>query len=399
MLSGSAPMLNILAQCRTPAHFLYLLTFAMGFAFGVWMTVFNNFAVQNVGLNGVHIGILQSWREVPGFMSFAVVWILLLITEQRLALVSLLVMSIGVSVTGYLDRFTGLLITTMLMSIGFHYYETMRQSLSLQWFSPTETPVKMGNLVAISSAAALLSYGWCWTAMGLGALTIAQVLLVAGVVALLITIAAVLLFPAYTGTVSQNKKLVFRKRYMLYYCLTFMGGARRQIFFVFAALLLVEKFGFSVQDIALVFIVNGSVNMWFAPKIGRWVVRFGERNCLIAEYIGLVLVFSAYAYVPWMPVVVVLYVLDNVLFSMAIAQHSYLKKIANPADMASTAGVAFTINHIAAVILPATLGLVWVWNPLLVFVIGAAMAMVSLYLALWVPKQPQFGKEWQSPHI
>ena len=384
---------------RTPARVLYLMTFAMSFAFGVWMALFNNFAVDVANLNGAHIGVLQSWREVPGFLAFAVVWVLLIMTEQRLALLSLLMLGVGVALTGYMPSFSGLLITTMLMSLGFHYYETIRQSLALQWFSKAEAPVKMGNLVAVSSAAALLAYAWTWLAIEVFALDLAQTMLVGGAVTIVMAVMAAVLFPTYTGGVEQNKRLVFRKRYMLYYALTFMGGARRQIFFVFAALLLVQKFNFSAQDIALVFLLNGAINMWVAPKIGKFVAKFGERTSLILEYVGLILVFSAYGWVDSAPAAVALYVLDNILFAMAIAQSSYIKKIADPADLASTAGVSFTINHIAAVILPALLGVLWLWSPLAVFLSGAAMACVSLYLALWVPKYPDVGNEWQRPAL
>ena len=384
---------------RTPARVLYLMTFAMSFAFGVWMALFNNFAIDVANLNGAHIGVLQSWREVPGFLAFAVVWVLLIMTEQRLALLSLLLLGVGVALTGYMPSFSGLLITTMLMSVGFHYYETIRQSLALQWFSKAEAPVIMGNLVAVSSAAALLSYAWTWLAIEILVLDLAQTMLVGGVVTIILAAIAAAMFPTYTGGVEQNKRLVFRKRYMLYYALTFMGGARRQIFFVFAALLLVQKFNFSAQDIALVFLLNGAINMWVAPKIGKFVAKFGERTSLILEYVGLILVFSAYGWVDSAPAAVGLYVLDNILFAMAIAQSSYIKKIADPADMASTAGVSFTINHIAAVILPALLGVLWLWSPLAVFLSGAAMACVSLYLALWVPKHPDEGNEWQRPAL
>ena len=125
-----------------------------------------------------------------------------------------------------------------------------------------------------------------------------------------------------------------------------MGGARRQIFVVFAALLLVEKFAFGAEDIALVFILNGVIKMVLAPKIGHLIVRFGERTCLLVEYVGLVLVFSAYAFtayaaVAWLPVVIALYVIDNIFFSLSIAQMSYFKKIADPQDVAATAGCGF----------------------------------------------------------
>jgi hypothetical protein len=88
-----------------------------------------------------------------------------------------------------------------------------------------------------------------------------------------------------------------------------------------------------------------------------------------------------------------LYILDHIFFSMAIALKSYLKKIADPADIASTAGVSFSINHIAAVVLPIALGLVWIYSPALVFIVGAGIAMMSLVLSQMVPSQPEQGRE------
>jgi hypothetical protein len=78
---------------------------------------------------------------------------------------------------------------------------------------------------------------------------------------------------------------------------------------------------------------------------------------------------------------------------MAIAIKTYFQKIADPADIASTAGISFTINHIAAVVLPAALGLVWVFNHSAVFVIGALIALCSLLLAQLIPDAPDTGNE------
>ena len=80
-----------------------------------------------------------------------------------------------------------------------------------------------------------------------------------------------------------------------------------------------------------------------------------------------------------------------------LPKKTYFQKIADPADMASTAGVAFTINHIAAVVLPALMGLLWLVSPPLVFIVGAMMAVISLLLARWVPTNPASGTEWQNP--
>jgi predicted MFS family arabinose efflux permease len=184
-----------------------------------------------------------------------------------------------------------------------------------------------------------------------------------------------------------------RKRYWLYYALTFMGGARRQIFVVFAGFLMVEKFGYSVSDIAALYLINHLFNWLFAAKIGALVGRIGERRALTFEYLGLICVFTAYAFVNDANWAAGLYVLDHLFFSLAIAIKTYFQKIADPRDMASTAGVAFTINHVAAVVIPALFGLVWLVSPMAVFLMGTGMAVVSLVLARNIPTLPKEGNE------
>ena len=386
-----------LGKARSPIGLLKLMTFAMPFSFGVWMALFNNFAIEQGGLNGAHIGVLQSWREVPGFLAFGAVFLLAIIAEQRLAIWSLIMLGVGTALTGWLPSFSGLLVTTMLMSVGFHYYETMKQSLALQWFSKEEAPVELGRLISIGAASSLLAYGWVWAALQVFHLPVAWVYVFGGGVTITVALIALVVFPQYTSKVPQTKKLILRKRYSLYYALVFMGGGRRQIFVVFAALMMVERFGFGADEVALMFLVNGLLSMWLAPKIGGLVARWGEKRALTVEYIGLILVFLAYSVVEWAPLAVLLYLLDHVLFAMAIAQKTYFQKIADPADMASTAGVSFTINHIAAVVLPALMGLLWLVSPSWVFILGALMAAISLMLARWVPSKPTSGKEWQNP--
>lgn len=354
----------------------------------------NNFAVEVLSFTGREIGIQQSIREIPGFLSFAAVFLLLLGREQTWAYISLLVLGGAAAVTGMFPSFTGFLITTFISSIGFHYYETMHQSLSLQWLPKKTAPATMGKILAVGSVAQLATFGFVFIAGAWLALSYENIFLVTG----LLTCAAVALmwiaFPVFKEGVPQRTKLVLRKRYGLYYALTFMGGARRQIFMVFAAFMMVEKFGFDLHEVAALAIANGLMTMFLAPVIGRWIVRFGERNMLTVEYIGLVLVFTAYAFVPSWEIAVLLYLLDHAFFAIAISMKTYFQKIADPADIAPTAGVAFTINHIAAVFIPVVFGLIWLWSPAAVFLAGAGMAFVSLILARMVPAKPDQGNEF-----
>jgi hypothetical protein len=391
-----------LAALRTrlahkPEHFLILLSVAAAFAFAVWMALLNNFAIEQAGFTGREIGILQSLREIPGFLAFTTVFVLLVLREQSFAVLSVALLGAGVALAGFMPSEYGLYFTTVLMSVGFHYLYTVQQSLTLQWIEKERAPEVMGQLSAASSIASLAAFAGVWAGMQFLGFGYVGLYAAAGGMAVLLALAAAALFPAFPQKVSQRKHLLMRRRYWLYYALTFMSGARRQIFVVFAGFLMVEKFGFSAANIALLFFFNHLMNAWLAPKVGRWITRFGERAALTVEYAGLVLIFVAYAFVATAWVAVVLYLLDHLLFAMAIAIRSYFQKIADPSDIASTAGVAFTINHIAAVAIPAVFGLVWLYSPSVVFLAGAAMAGVSLVLARLVPDHPAEGREVRGP--
>jgi hypothetical protein len=382
-----------IALKKKPEHFLLLLSVAMMLSFSVWQALLNNFAIEQAAFTGREIGILQSLREVPGFLAFTTVLVLLILREQAFAVLSVALLGAGVALTGFLPTEYGLYFTTVLMSIGFHYYYTLQQSLTLQWVETERAPEFMGRLSSAASIAALVAFASVWAGMEWLGVTYRALYLLAGGAAVVVAVFAWLWFPAFSHAVPQHKHLLMRKRYWLYYALTFMSGARRQIFVVFAGFLMVEKFGFSAANIALLFLANHMVNAWAAPRIGRWIGKVGERSALTLEYIGLVIIFTAYAFVQSAAVAAVLYVLDHLLFAMAIAIRSYFQKIADPADIASTASVSFTINHIAAVIIPVLFGLVWLHSPAIVFLAGAGMALVSLLLARLVPQNPGRGRE------
>ena len=379
---------------QTPAALLMAMAAAMQIAFAAWMLMTNNFAYEVLSFTGREIGIQQSVREIPGFLSFAAVFLLFLAREQTLAYLSLILLGGAAAVTGYFPSFTGFLITTFISSLGFHYYETMHQSLSLQWLPKKTAPAIMGKILAIGSISQLVSFAFVFAAWLWLGLHFTSIFLVTGIVTVIAAFAMWLMFPAFKDGTPQHKKLILRKRYWLYYALTFMGGARRQIFMVFAIFMMVERFGFELHHVAMLAFANGAINIFFAPLVGKWIVRFGERTVLTWEYIGLVLIFAAYAFVPNWWAATILYFLDHALFSIAIAMKTYFQKIADPADIAPTAGVAFTINHIAAVFIPVLFGLIWLWSPTAVFLAGAGMAFLSLILARMVPTLPEAGNEF-----
>lgn len=377
----------------SPLVFLMALAFVNWLGFASWQALLNNFAKEAAGFDGFQIGVLQSVREIPGFLAFTAVFLFMIMREQILAYVSLLVLGVGIAMTGYLPSFWGLLLTTTIMSIGFHYFETANQALSLQLLSKKEAPAGLGRIHAASAGAQLVAYGGIAGVYFLMEPSFELLFLAAGGATIALALLAMATFRRFQGSVVQNKGIILRSRYWLYYALTFLSGARRQLFMAFGAFLLVERFGYDVAALAKLLFLTCAINMVAAPFMGRMIARFGERATIILENVMLVIVFLGYAFTGSALVAGALFVLDGVFYTLTIAQRTYFQKIADPADIAPTASVAFTINHIAAVAMPVTFGVIWMSDPSRVFLIGAGIALVSLSLAFLVPRNPRPGRE------
>ncbi|RLJ99007.1 MFS transporter [Ruegeria conchae] len=382
---------------RRPMTLLFVMALTMPIAFNAWSALLNNFVIEAANFDGADIGLLHTVREIPGFLAVGVIAVIIFIREQVLAMISLMMLGAATAVTAWFPSLGGLLFVTLFSSIGFHYYETVNQSLQLQWLPKDRAPQILGWLVAMGSAATAVVYGLIVLTWDRFDLSYNFVFMAAGGVTVLLALFCLIAFPQFDSPTPQTKKIVLRRRYWLYYALQFMAGARRQIFIVFAGFMMVEKFGFEVHELTSLYLINLMINMAAAPMLGKAVARFGERRTLIFEYSGLAIVFAAYGGIYWFGwgvlLAAILYVIDHVLFALALALKTYFQKIADPADIAPTAAVAFTINHIAAVFLPALLGLLWVISPGAVFGLAAAMAMVSLGLSLLIPRHPEAGNE------
>ena len=370
--------------------YLAVLTICSTIGLQTWQTLFNNFAVDIAGLDGDHVGVIQSVREIPGLLALLAVYVIMIIREHRLSALSILLLGFGLAITGLLPNFAGLIFTTLVMSFGFHYYETTNMSLTLQYFDIDTSPWVFGKQRSYAAASSI--------AVGLAIyllaffLNFAQIYLLIGALIMAASVWALTRKPAQKDIVPQHKNMVFRKKYGLFYFLTFMAGARRQIFIAFSVLLMVQKFQYTVQEVTILFVINNLINYYLSPIIGKSIIRFGERKVLSLEYASLVVIFMAYALTDSKWVVALLYILDHIFFNFAIAIRTYFQKVGDPRDIAPSMAVGFTINHIAAVFLPALGGILWVVDYRIPFFGGAAMAFISLLAVQAIDRSIRFEK-------
>lgn len=363
-------------------RYLIVLTISSTVGVQAWHTLFNNFAVDIAGLDGHHIGTIQSIREIPGFLALLAVYVIMLIKEYRLSSLSILFLGLGVAITGWFPSYVGLILTTLIMSFGFHYFETTNMSLTLQYFDEATSPWVFGKqrsyAAASNIAVGILIYFLVFL------LDFAKIFMLFGGLIVAAAVWGLMQDPSETTIAPQRKKMILRKKYGLFYFLTFMAGARRQIFMAFAVLLMVQKLKYTVQEITILFVLDNILNYYLSPLIGKSIIRFGERKVLSLEYFSLIFIFSAYAFTESKLVVAILYILDHIFFNFSIAIRTYFQKVGDPRDIAPSMAVGFTINHIAAVILPALGGLLWMVDYRIPFIGGAVMSLISLLAVQWI---------------
>jgi predicted MFS family arabinose efflux permease len=381
------------AAVTSAVQFLMALHFINWLGFAGWNALLHNYTIEAVGFGWFEAGLTQTVREIPGFLAFTVAFWLMIVREQVLGYVALVLLGFGVALTGTNPTLMGVLMATFVMSVGFHYFETVNTSMQLQLLPKAQAPSLIGRIISAGAAAQFVAYGSIALVWWLGWRNYAAIYAILGLACAALTVVAMFHFKRFQGPVRQRPGLVFRKRYGLYYALTFMSGARRQLFMAFGGFLLVKKFGYSVADIAVLMLVTSSSNTFFAPRLGRLVQKWGERNTIMLENAVLICVFIGYAVTDNAHLAAGLFIIDGIFFTLILAQKTYFQKIGDPADMAATASVAFTINHIAAVAIPVSFGLIGTVNYSIIFWLGAGIATTSLLLSLLVPLDPGPGRE------
>lgn len=368
--------------------YLYLmaLTFAQAAALLGWNALYTNFAVEMAGLTGEQNGIVHSVREVPGLISVGVIVLLLFMREVTLTSLAVLLCGLGVIATGFFPDFTGILFCTFFLSLGFHYFEATNQSLTLQYFSISEAPIIIGRLRAATAAGSFLMGGVILLLAG--RLPYEILFIVAGTGAVVTGLWALFQRPEMRGLPKQRRGMVLKSKYWLFYLLTCLSGARRQIVSVFSAFLLVQHFEFSLRDMSLLLLASHLINWALNPYIGKIINEVGERRLLIGKYLCVAAICLAYVFCRQAWLAAFLFIFDQILFCFTVSIRTFFQKIADAEDIAPSMAVGVTVNHIAAVAVPVVGGMLWMVDYRIPFCMGVAFALLSLMFVPRIPRHP-----------
>jgi len=350
-----------------------------------WRIMFNNFAVEVFNASPTDVGLIQAAREIPGLLAFGAGALAVYFTESRIAALSIIALGLGLFLAGLSPTLLVLGLATVLMSFGFHYFEPANTSQLLAISEIRSMGKAQGKLTSYESMAGLIGAG-----LVLG-LTLfldfrATFYIIGGAVA---AVGLYLMFalPPNRGA-AERRKVRIKRKYWLYYTLSFLRGCRRHIFTTFAIFLLVKNHGLDITVISSVMLVNNFITIFTNRLLGNLSDRLGERTILVGCSLLLVFIFSGYAFVTFLPLLIVFYLLDNVLFGSSIALKSYLSKISTREDLTGCLSFGMTANHITAVIIPVIGGMAWsLFGHEITFVAGAAIVFIDMLFALRIPKK------------
>ena len=362
-----------------------LSSFVIWVGFYAWRIMFNNFAVEYFNVNPTEVGIIQSVREIPGLLAFGAGALALYLTESKIVSLSIVIVGVGLIVCGLSPSILVLGIATLLTSFGFHYFEPNNTSQLLLLTESNASGRAQGRLKSFESMAGLT---------GAGLVLILTLFLdyrntfyLIGAVILAIGLYFTVALPSNRGK-TEKRKVVIKKKYWLFYVLYFLRGCRRHIFTTFAIFLLVKNHSLSISYVSAIILANSVITIFTNRLLGNLSDRIGERTILAGSSFILVFIFTGYAFVTYLPFLIVFYLIDNVLFGSVIALRSYVRKISTGEDLTGCLSFGMTANHITAVIIPVAGGIIWsLFGYKATFLAGAAIVLIDLLFALQVPQK------------
>ncbi len=370
------------ARRRRGLAFVGTAVATVGFAMALQMGLNANFLADDIGVSGFQLGVLEAVRESCGVLALGVLALLAGLAEPLVGAAMLVLVAVGLSGYAFVPSFGWLVAVSVVWSQGLHVWMPLPSSMTLALSEPGRAGYRLGQVRAAGSAGFGAGIAAALVLSLLG-VRIRPMFVVAGAV-LLVAVGACLGVPR--GIKTPGPRLVVRRRYLLYYVLSFLEGWRKQIFMCFAGFLLVRVYGTRLETILLLHGAVQVIGFVAAPRVGRLIDRVGERRVLVFYYGCLMCFFVGYAFVRNVWVLYALFVIDSAYFVFATALTTYVSRIAPPSEHTPTLSMGVATSHVAAVAMPLLGGLLWErlgyqWS----FLIGVAAAALSVGVAFLVP--------------
>ena len=361
-----------------------------GIASGINSTVFNNFLSDTYKLSATARGFVEFPRELPGVMIVIVLGILSFLADTRIAIVGMVFASIGMLGLGlFSPTFATMLIWMMMLSLGTHIFMPLSAGIGMNLSQKENYGVRLGRYSAYNLIATIIGYAIVWSGFKYFNFTYKIAFILASV--------SYIIAAFFLGLMKDKKPkakkiaFVFRKKYTLYYILSVVNGARKQIFLTFAPWVLIKEFNVDPPTFAILGLIVAVLSILTRTIVGNAIDVKGERFVLSLEAIILIIICMGYSFAAdLLPAgiavifIAACYVIDNSLSVVEMARSTYVKKIAIcPEDVIPTLSAGTSFDHVIAMSIPFVGGLLWTTvGYKYVFIVAAFIAVINLFLSL-----------------
>ncbi len=382
-------------------HNKQLLLFLAASAFlGVTQSIdtsfFNNFLSDTYNLTVSQRTILEIPRELPGFLVVFVSGLLMFLGDIRIAVVANMLAAVGMMFLGLLSPTFGIMmIWTIIYSMGLHLYMPVSNSIGMHLADKRSMGKVLGQINGINTAAFLATSLLTALILHFVKVSYTAAFVCGGLASLVAALLVIKMKPIKHET--SSKKLFVKKEFKLFYILSVVNGARKQIFITFGPWVLIKIFHQGVSTFALIGFITAFAGMLFKPYVGRLIDDRGEKFVLGAEAVFLFAVCIGYAVaeklgaalnVASLALVITAgcYIIDQLLTAAGMARATYVKKIAEKAeDISPTLSMGISMDHAVSMLVPFAGSLIWnAFGYQAVFITGAFIAVMNFIITRFI---------------
>ena len=326
---------------------LALTVFLANFGQGLFGGVSTNFFVNVLGLSGRQVLWMTGVREIPGLSLMLIAALISRLPLSYRTALSLVVMGVGFALYATAQSYAALLVVVVLASLGFHNWLPLSSSLGLALTRKEHSGRVLGMISSTGALASILGMG---VAALLAVALSLRTFYVLGGLAIVLGGLLVLRIPKEVGErQAAEPRLLLKRRYWLYYVLTFFEGSRTQVFAAFGTLILVQNYGLDARQISLLLAVSGIVNFLLSPRLGHLLDTVGERITLSISYVALALCFVGYATVHHVLFLCLMLIGINLLVTLTMGLSTYVNRMAPPEELTPTLSAGVSVNHMTSV--------------------------------------------------
>lgn len=358
-------------KTRNRIYFLLAAVFMFYLGDSAYGYLFNNYLEQVHKIGTDARGLLEFPRELPGFLSVFVLSALFFMGEGAIAALASFLLAgglIAMTLPGFVSSYWLLILWITVTSFGQHFFLVVVDAIVLHNSSPENRSLRLGQMKGLITAAGLAASIFIWvkwkyvnTNFNVDFLFAAAACIIAGIIFMSVKVGD------FKKCKSWKERIVFKKKYMLYYALETFFGARKQIFLTFGFWLMVSTLSKSADYMGITMFAAGVFGLFFRPFIGKMIQVFGERRALVVESILITVICMCYAFAMKIfsldiaaLVLTVCFVADISFFAFGMARSSYLARtVESKEDLTPSLYSGMAINHVTSIAGAVLGGYIW----------------------------------------